>query len=357
MVKNANITRTQFTIGDFISWMRNNELDLSPSFQRRPVWKKSAKSYLIDTIVRGLPTPIIFLRQVTDTKKLTTKREVVDGQQRIRTVLSFIDKKLLSDFDPARDEFTVTQTHNPDIADSKFDELDKEYKQRILDYQFSTHVLPNDTSDQQVLDIFRRMNATGTKLNKQELRNAEFFGRFIQSVYEVSYASLDLWRKWRVFSEDNIARMDEAEFVSELYMMMLAGVSEKSQEQTDKFYKEYDKTFSERPQIEKRLNILLEDLDGAYGEDMKGSPLSNRIILYALIAAIYGLSYDNQALTKAATRKKITSLPDKLKKLATRLDEDKRDTLPENVQQALISRPGRKTNRQALTDYIAKRVA
>lgn len=95
-IKTLNISRTQFTVGDFVSWMRNGELDLSPSFQRRPVWKKSAKSYLIDTIVRGLPTPIIFLRQITDTKKLTTKRQVVDGQQRIRTLLSFIDRKLLS---------------------------------------------------------------------------------------------------------------------------------------------------------------------------------------------------------------------------------------------------------------------
>ncbi len=356
MVKTANITRTQFTIGDFISWMRTGELDLSPSFQRRPVWKKSAKSYLIDTIVRGLPTPIIFLRQITDTKTLTTKREVVDGQQRIRTVLSFVDKKLLKDFDATRDDFTVTETHNPEIADTTFDKLSKEYKQRILDYQFSTHVLPNDTSDQQVLDIFRRMNATGTKLNRQELRNAEYFGRFIQSVYDLSYASLDLWRNWGVFSEDNIARMDEAEFVSELYIMMLAGVSEKSQDLIDKFYDDYDKKFAERAVIEKRLNSLLEDVDDAYGEEMKGSPLSNRIILYPLLAALNQLSYGKPPFKKDATKKKVTGLADKLKKLAAKLDEDKRAALPANVQEALLSRPGRKTNRNALTDYIASRL-
>jgi hypothetical protein len=67
----------------------------------------------------------------------------------------------------------------------KFADLDPTYKQMFLNYQFSTHVLPTDTSDQQVLDIFRRMNATCTKLNRQELRNAEYFGEFITSVYEV----------------------------------------------------------------------------------------------------------------------------------------------------------------------------
>jgi uncharacterized protein with ParB-like and HNH nuclease domain len=351
-----NISRTQFTVGDFVSWMRSGELDLTPSFQRRHVWKKSAKSYLIDTIVRGLPTPIIFLRQITDTKKLTTKRQVVDGQQRIRTLLAFIDKNLLKDFDPARDDFTVTETHNADIADTAFDKLNKEYRQRILDYQISTHVLPNDTSDQQVLDIFRRMNATGTKLNNQELRNAAHFGLFIKSVYEISYASLDLWRNWKAFTEDNIARMEEAEFVSELYIMMLDGISEKSQDLINKAYGKYDKTFPERAQLEKRLNAILADLDDEYGEEMPKSPLRNRIVLYALIAAVYRLSYGNADLKKNTAKKKIVSFDRKLAKIAALLEKDKRDQLPEGVQEALLSRPGRKSNREALTDYIAKRL-
>jgi hypothetical protein len=351
-----NISRTQFTIGDFVSWMRSGELDLTPSFQRRHVWKKSAKSYLIDTIVRGLPTPIVFLRQVTDTKKLTTKRQVVDGQQRIRTLLSFIDKKLLKDFDASRDEFTVTDTHNADIANTPFEKLEKEYRQRLLDYQISTHVLPNDTSDQQVLDIFRRMNATGTKLNNQELRNAQFFGSFIKSVYDVSYASLDLWRKWKVFTEDNIARMEEAEFVSELYIMMLDGISEKSQDVINKAYDKYDKPFLERAQLEKRLNAILEDLDDSYGEEMANSPFRNRIILYGLIAALYRLSYGNTDLKKNTAKNKITNLDEKLRKLAPRLVKEKRDDLPIAVQEALLSRPGRKSNRQALTNYIATRL-
>jgi uncharacterized protein with ParB-like and HNH nuclease domain len=358
MIKSASITRTQFTIADFVSWMRNGELNLSPSFQRRPVWKISAKSYLLDTIVRGLPTPIIFLRQITDTKKLTTIREVVDGQQRIRTLLSFIDKKLLKDWKKERDDFTVTVTHNADIAGKTFTELDQDYKQRILDYQFSTHILPTDTSDQQVLDIFRRMNATGTKLNSQELRNAEFGGEFIQSVYEVSLASLDLWRKWRVFSEDNIARMEEAEFVSELYIMMLNGVSEKSQAKIEKFYDDYDKKFPERQQLEKRLNLLLTEVDEAYGDQMRSSPLSNRIILYALIAALYEFSYGAGASLKSSvSRSRPQSLANKLRKLSDRLQEKHRSNLPLNVQEALLSRPGRKANRAALAKFISKRLA
>lgn len=53
---------------------------LSPQFQRKSVWKAGTKSYLIDTMVRGLPIPIIFLRdRYVDLKTLEPKREVIDS--------------------------------------------------------------------------------------------------------------------------------------------------------------------------------------------------------------------------------------------------------------------------------------
>jgi Protein of unknown function DUF262 len=95
-----NIQRTTFTVADFLSWMRNGELALSPSFQRRPVWQLNAKSYFIDTIVRGLPVPIIFLREIIDVRKTRAFKEVVDGQQRLRAVLSFIDPVIIHTANP-----------------------------------------------------------------------------------------------------------------------------------------------------------------------------------------------------------------------------------------------------------------
>ncbi|MFD2270569.1 DUF262 domain-containing protein [Undibacterium arcticum] len=85
---------------------KSKTLVLSPSFQRRPVWNPGAKSFLIDTILRGLPIPIIFLRdQKTDLKTLLAKREVIDGQQRIRTILSYVCPKDLNDYNEANDTF------------------------------------------------------------------------------------------------------------------------------------------------------------------------------------------------------------------------------------------------------------
>lgn len=352
-MEHIDITRTLFTVADFVRWRRAGQLNLSPSFQRRAVWKPQAKSYLIDTIVRGLPTPIIFLRQVTDTKSFQTLREVVDGQQRLRTLISYIDAAALSDYDPERDAFTVRKTHNPELAGKKFSQLDQRWKKLILEYQFSTHVLPTDTSDPQVLDIFRRMNATGTRLNWQELRNAEFFGEFTNSIYTTSLASLDLWREWKVFSEDEIARMQEVEFVSELYILILQGVSEKSQILINRFYKQYDTHFQEREKLERRLNWTIQQIDRIYGKSMVELAYSGRIVLYALIGALYDLAFGlGSALSSVTPKTKFNDLEEKLSKLDKRLQA--RTGLPEAVQEALISRPGSKSNRTVLVDYVKR---
>jgi hypothetical protein len=157
--------------------------------------------------VRGLPIPIIILReQRTDLSSLEPRREVVDGQQRIRTLFSYVDPTLLPDFKPSQDAFTVRPIHNEEIAGKAFSDLSPQMQHNILDYEFSVHILPAGTDDREVLQIFSRLNATGIKLNYQELRNAEFVGEFKTSMYELASEQLFRWRKWGVFTEYNIAR-------------------------------------------------------------------------------------------------------------------------------------------------------
>lgn len=159
----AAVTKTQYKVSDFITWQKTGLLVLSPKFQRRSVWRPGAKSYLLDTILRGYPIPIIFLReQKTDLKTLEHKREVVDGQQRIRTLLSFIAPSVLGDqYDQQRDKFQIKAVHNKELADKGFAQLPAEVQQSILDYEFSVQILPSSIGDREVVQIFARMNSTG----------------------------------------------------------------------------------------------------------------------------------------------------------------------------------------------------
>ena len=241
------VSKTHYKVSDFITWAKAGTLILSPSFQRRSVWPVGAKSFLLDTIVRGLPIPILFLReQKTDLDTLEPKREVVDGQQRIRTVLAFIVPTLVKNFDPDRDNFTIKPAHNKELAGKAFKDLPHEVRQNILDYQFSVHILPSSVDDREVLQIFARMNATGVKLNAQELRNAAYFGEFKTSMFAISAEQLPRWRKWRIFTEAQIARMAEVEITSEFAQLMIKGVVGKTQAAIDRLYEEFEDQWPEK---------------------------------------------------------------------------------------------------------------
>lgn len=355
MIEHMNIQRSEFAVSDFLSWQTRGELDLSPSFQRRPVWAKKAKSFFVDTIIRGLPIPIVFLREKTDVEKLTTVREVVDGQQRIRTLLSFIQPDCLPDFAPAFDDFKISRTHNQSLAGKSYADLSAEMKKRILTYKISVHILPVETDDRQILDIFRRMNATGTKLNAQELRNAEWFGEFSQSVYDVSSQFLDEWRSWKLFSEMDIARMREVEFVSELFILSMNGITEQKDSIIESYYRDYDSTFVQRKLVEKRVSAVLKKIDDDFGAELADSIFANKIWFYPLFAAVteyfYGLG---SPLNKAAIRPLSTDISASLGWISKKYSDQA--SLDDATRKLVSGRSNRKANREALMRLILKKL-
>ena len=286
-----NLAKTVYKVSDFLSWQRNKSLVLSPSFQRRSVWPENAKSYLLDTVIRGLPIPIIFLRERTDLKTLEPIREVVDGQQRLRTLISFIEPESIKDFDPNRDAFVVKKSHNLEIAGKTFRQLTSELKMRILNYEFSVHILPSDTDDREVLQIFARMNSTGVKLNSQELRNAENYGVFKQLVYSLAYEQLSRWRQWSIFSETDIARMIEVEETSDFVLTMMRGLHGKSQRALDKIYKSYEEDFPFREETTRRFHTVMDIIDDTIGTNIKATAFSRKVLFNTLITFYYDLIF------------------------------------------------------------------
>lgn len=77
----------------FLESDRNKQLDLDPPYQRRSVWTRRDRQFFLDTIFRGYPSPAIFLHKTVDDNGRPTYH-VVDGKQRIQTVLDFADDKI-----------------------------------------------------------------------------------------------------------------------------------------------------------------------------------------------------------------------------------------------------------------------
>src|SRR5579859_3541020 len=104
-----------YKINDVIGWHERRELQLAPAFQRRRVWTLRGKSFLIDSILRGMPLPQFFIREIVLPREKRTVREVVDGQQRLSAILGYV-----------AGDFTVLPMHNPEFARIKFEELGSE---------------------------------------------------------------------------------------------------------------------------------------------------------------------------------------------------------------------------------------
>lgn len=349
-MKNLDVTRTIYTVSDFVTWQRSGTLELSPSFQRRPVWKPDQKSFFIDTILRGLPIPIVFLRdRKTDLKTLVAKREVIDGQQRIRTVLSYVCPEFLNDYLENRDAFTIKGVHNKEYAGLKFKELPDELQQRIMDYQFSVHVLPSSMDDREVLQVFARMNATGVKLNDQELRNADYFGEFKTLAYELSTEYLESWRGWGIFTEYNIARMDEVELTSELMIFMLKGLTGKTQSAIDRAYGEYDKTFEYKDEVERRFRLVMSSVEKMSRQIVVG-PFKKRTLFYGLFCAIYRMMFGAALLSVKAKPNQISAA--QIATIVQKGTEIDSKLAPENILDATALRVTHVSARTALVNYL-----
>lgn len=270
----AKPDRSTYTPIDFVEWKAASTLSLSPKFQRRPVWKPAAQSFLIDTLLRGMPVPPIYIRQVQTDKRDRWLREVVDGQQRIRCVLDFVENR-----------FRLSKTLKAEWAGKTYEQLSPVERDSIDTYGFAAEVFKG-ISDQEVLEMFSRLNTYAVPLNRQELRNGRFFGVFKQCCYQLAYEHLEYWRQEKIFSENNIARMLEVEFVSETLIAFLHGMQDKKTS-IDDYYSQYDDEFRQREQMEKRFRIVIDEITEATVGDLADSEFRRPPMLYSLICAVY----------------------------------------------------------------------
>ncbi len=218
-----------------ITWLvREDEagsLDLSPAFQRRPVWSADQSSYLIDTILNGLPFPEIYIRASTSLDGRTTY-EVVDGQQRVRSILDFAR----NDLELSGEEVT------PPFLGKSFDDLPPEQKTAFWDYDVVTREL-HDATDGDIRDLFRRLNISAINLNDQELRHAKYTGEFITTMEEL--ADDPWWVEHRIVNLRQIRRMEDVEFISELFIALMAGPQDKKKS-IEGYYADFDSSFPEK---------------------------------------------------------------------------------------------------------------
>jgi hypothetical protein len=231
-----------------IAWLKQahdaGQLEIKPPFQRNPVWTESQKSYLIDSILRGYPIPELYMQESVN-ENGEEEHVIVDGQQRVRACLEFIEGK-----------YALEPLEAPTWPDAKFEDLTAEERKRIYAYNFIVRQLP-PVPDEELRVVFRRLNRNTVVLSAQELRHATYWGEFITSMEAL--ADLDWWSSSGIFTANDVRRMIDIEYVSELVVAFLHGPQNKKSS-LEKWYPAYEKEFPDKKRVHTTFTTILGEL-------------------------------------------------------------------------------------------------
>lgn len=227
-----------------ISWFnerKNDEsLEISPKFQRRAVWLERERSSLLETILNKLPFPEVYILVETNPETGKQNYAVVDGQQRITSVLKFVEN-----------EFSLPR--NDMWNGEYFRDLAPAIKSNFWDYKVVVRFL-RQTSDEEIRSLFTKLNTNNIALNDQELRNARYVGRFKELAERL--ADNPFFQSIGLFTPRDVRRMLDIEYVSELLVRQIAGVSNKK-DLLDNFYVQYDEEFPLEAAYEDEFNVCI----------------------------------------------------------------------------------------------------
>lgn len=269
----------EYSIRELFDSYKRGETILSPKFQRRPVWDYKAKSYLIDSIICGFPIPRIFIRESTNLD-MSAKREIVDGQQRLKAIFDFLN-----------DGFKISRVHNAEYGNMTYSELPESIQRDFLKYPISA-VLLIDLNDNEVFDIFARLNTYSVKLNNQELLNSQFFGVYKRLVYSLAQEYRPFWLESGILSEKNISRMEDAKLVSDLLAVIVKNkIESNSFEQSKKIYAQYDDEFEDAEKFEMQFKFTLDLFSKVYELSFSETSYVKIPLFYSTFLALYHMNY------------------------------------------------------------------
>lgn len=217
-----------FTIRALIKLVKTKSINLNPPYQRNPIWSLDAKQLLIESIKRGYPIPNLFFH-----KRNGSEFDMVDGQQRTRSIVGYFDG-------------VFKDLHKGIYS--------KDYFPQFLGYKIAVIVISNVQKNEKMEDYYALVNSSGLRLNRPELKRAEYFQtRFLTLLEDLS--SSDAFKSLTLFSQASLDRLNDIDFVSELVGLMAKGITDKKLG-VDKLFEE-DVTIAKSRKLQGEFNRVI----------------------------------------------------------------------------------------------------
>lgn len=276
-----------------------------PEYQRDFTWDIKRQSKLIESIILGLPIPLIFVAE-----NKNSSWEIVDGSQRIRTLHSFINNKL---------KLTGLEKLNR-MNGYNFKSLDKTRQGKFLNTALRMIVLSEETTDQVKKDMFERINRGSDLLKPMEKRKGIYIGPFNKFIYEFCSSNerfkkltpVDKWLKNRQEREELLLRFFGLSENHEYRKGLKDGITKYLDDFLEKKNKEISRLDSANQKrkldkYEKKINSVMEfvELYFPYGFRISRNPQTKRSVFEAISVGVHVFLESGYPLKNSITKEYI----------------------------------------------------
>lgn len=195
MQKQIDYDTKDFTIELLIEKFKKKDFFI-PSYQRDFVWQTKNKTLFLESIFLGLPIPFMFFADCEN-----GKQEVIDGAQRMQTLVEFHNNKL--QLSGLKKLTKLNGFYFKDLSDAQ--------QRKFLNKTLRIIVLEEETPTVARQDLFYRINTTGMKANDSEVRRGSYPGPFTDFIEKCSKD--ETFAELCPMNEDRIKRHERFEFV------------------------------------------------------------------------------------------------------------------------------------------------
>jgi len=183
-----------------------------------------------------------------------------------------------------RDEFpTPDSLTDLTLADAYYSDLPGDIRRKILSYKLTVENI-QDARPTELNEVFDRLNRNVARLNRQELRHAKYGGEFARKMEVL--ADDPFWDDIGLVTPSRRRRMLDVEYVSEFYVIVLAGIQE-GKDYLDEIYSAYDTEIANERSADRlfrQVRKTIEAIHELLGLD--GTRFSNVADFYSLWAAV-----------------------------------------------------------------------
>ncbi len=184
-----SITPKGMSVQEAYRLYRDGSLLVNRRYQRKLVWTEEEKILLVESAMKGFPIPLILLA-ARPKEAGESKYEIIDGVQRLNAIFSYIENAFSVSgqyFDVrefARAKLVADQGLFSRVSDDKPLLSQKECAD-LLDYQLAITIYPASSEDD-ITDVFGRINSGGRQLSAQEKRQAGVITPFTEIVRKIA---------------------------------------------------------------------------------------------------------------------------------------------------------------------------